>query len=176
MALCLLGELLVTAPAELRESMRCRTLKGQATVCARLRPALDQLDNPAQATKLALRSAARRILALNKEIVEIDAQLEALIRRAAPRTISLLGVGTQHAAELLTALGQNCGRIHSEAAFAHLCAAAPVRLRYCPRTRAYAKRRRSESLSNKEIIRCLKRYIVRQLYRELKADLSALAA
>lgn len=205
MALCLLGELVVTAPAELRESMRCSTLKGQATACARLRPALDRLDDPTQATKLALRSVARRILALNKEIAEIDAQLEALIHRAAPRTTSLLGVGTQHAAELLTTLGQNCDRIHSEAAFAHLCAAAPVpassgltqrhrlsyqgnrqanrslhmiavvRLRYCSRTRAYAKRRRSEGLSNKEIIRCLKRYIARQLYRELRADLGALA-
>jgi hypothetical protein len=87
---------------------------------ARLRPALDHLRNPTQATKLALRSVARRTLALNKEIAEIDAQLEALIRRAAPRTISLLGVGAQHASELLTTLGQNCDRIHSEAAFAHL--------------------------------------------------------
>lgn len=205
MALCLLGELLVTAPAELRESMRCSTSKGQASVCARLRPALDHLDNPTQAAKLALRSVARRILALKKEIGEIDAQLEAAVRRAAPRTTSLFGVGTQHAAQLLTTLGQNYERIHSEAAFAHLCAAAPVpassglsqrhrlsyqgnrqanrslhmiavvRLRYCSRTRAYAKRRRSEGLSNKEIIRCLKRYIARQLYRELRTDLAALA-
>ncbi len=52
---------------------------------------------------------------------------------------------------------------------------AVVRLRYRSRTRAYAKRRRSEGLSNKEIIRCLKRYIARQLYRELRADLRALA-
>ena len=52
---------------------------------------------------------------------------------------------------------------------------AVVRLRYRSRTRAYAKRRRSEGLSNKEIIRCLKRYIARQLYRELRADLGALA-
>jgi len=52
---------------------------------------------------------------------------------------------------------------------------AVVRLRYCSRTRAYAERRRSEGLSNKEIIRCLKRYIARQLYRELRADLAALS-
>jgi len=205
MALCLLGDLLVTAPAELRESISRSTLKGQATVCARLRPAIDHLDEPTQAAKLALRSVARRILALKKEIEEIDVELEAVIHRAAPRTTSLLGVGTQHAAQLLTTLGQNYDRIHSEAAFAHLCAVAPVpassglsqrhrlsyqgnrqanrslhmiavvRLRYCSRTRAYAERRRSEGLSKKEIIRCLKRYIARQLYRELRADLAALS-
>ena len=88
--------------------------------------------------------------------------------------------------------------MHSEAAFAHLCGVAPIpassgrthrhrlnrsgdraannalyivvlgRLRYDPRTRAYATRRTSEGLSKPEIIRCLKRYVARELYNALQ--------
>jgi hypothetical protein len=82
-----------SAPAELRESVSRSALKGQATVCPRLRPASDHLDDPIQAAKLALRSVARRIHALKKEIEEIDVKLEAIILRTAPRTTSLFGVG-----------------------------------------------------------------------------------
>lgn len=49
---------------------------------------------------------------------------------------------------------------------------AVVRLRYCPRTRAYAARRTAEGLSKREIIRCLKRYIAREVYQALRADLA----
>jgi hypothetical protein len=49
---------------------------------------------------------------------------------------------------------------------------AVVRLRYCERTRAYADPRRAEA-SQQEILRCLKRYIARQVYRTLVADLRA---
>ena len=51
---------------------------------------------------------------------------------------------------------------------------AVVRLRYCERTRAYAERRTTEGLSKREIIRCLKRYIARQVYHSLRRDLAAL--
>jgi transposase len=51
---------------------------------------------------------------------------------------------------------------------------AVVRLRYCPRTRAYAERRTKEGLSKLEIIRCLKRYIAREIYHALRADLTAI--
>src|SRR5690606_16682879 len=109
-----------------------------------------------------------------------------LVRRAAPKTLALLGVGIIHAAQMLITAGQNIDRIHSETAFAHMCGADPipassgkterhrlnpggdrdanrtlyliavVRLRYCPKTRAYANRRTTEGKSKKEIIRCLK--------------------
>lgn len=49
---------------------------------------------------------------------------------------------------------------------------AVVRLRYCPKTRAYANRRTTEGKSKKEIIRCLKRYIAREIYYTLRADLN----
>jgi transposase len=200
-ALCQLGDLIVTAPAELRESLPRKTLLGKAHVCAKLRPDPRRLAEPLQAAKFALRSLALRIVALDKEIGRLDQALEELVRQAAPRTTSLLGVGIQHAGQLLVTAGQNIDRLRNEAAFAHLCAAAPipassgltrrhrlnrggdrsanrtlhmiaaVRLRYCPRTRAYAARRTAEGLSKREIIRCLKRYIAREAYRALCADL-----
>jgi transposase len=201
-ALCALGELIVSAPAELRESLAARkTLAGQATLCARMRPDPTRLADPAQAAKAALRSVARRIHDLDAEVADLDHQLRPLVARAAPRTIALLGIGTQHAGQLLVTVGENVQRIHTEAGFAHMCAAAPipassgqtrrhrlnphgnrqanrtlhmiavVRLRYSPATRAYADRRRAEGMSNKDILRCLKRYIARQVYRTLRADL-----
>ena len=200
-ALCQLGGLIVTAPAELRESLPCKTLLGQARQCARLRPDPRRLAEPLHAAKFALRSLALRIVALDREIGQLDHALKELVHRAAPRTTSLLGVGTHHAGQLLVTAGQNIERLRSEAAFAHLCAADPipassgltrrhrlnrggdrsanralhmiavVRLRYCPRTRLYAARRTAEGLSKREIIRCLKRYIAREVYQALSADL-----
>ena len=191
----------MTAPAELRESLPCKTLLGQARQCARLRPDPKRLAEPLHAAKFALRSLALRIVALDREIGQLDQALEELVRRAAPRTTSLLGVGTHHAGQLLVTTGQNIERLRSEAAFAHLCAADPipassgltrrhrlnrggdrsanralhmiavVRLRYCPRTRVYVARRTAEGLSKREIIRCLKRYIAREVYQALSADL-----
>ena len=94
-------------------------------------------------------------------------------------------------------LGDNPQRLHSEAAFAHLCGAAPidassgltsrkrlnrggdrsanqalwrivmVRMGVEPRTRAYAACRTAEGRSKREIIRALKRYVARELYRRL---------
>jgi hypothetical protein len=52
---------------------------------------------------------------------------------------------------------------------------AVCRLRYCPRTQAYAERRIHDGKTKKEIMRCLKRYIAREIYNNLRADLQALA-
>jgi transposase len=205
-ALCQLGDLLVTAPAAVREQLAVRkSLEGKATLCARLRPARGDLLDPSAAAKVALRSVARRIATLTKEAAVLAEQLDRLVAFAAPRTIRQLGLGTQNTAALLVAAGENIGRFNSEASFAHLCAAAPisassgrtsrhrlnhggnrqanralhmtviVRLRYCPRTRAYMERRVHEGRTKQEVIRCLKRYVVRDVYRTLRADLSDLA-
>jgi transposase len=204
-ALHQLGELIIAAPAGLRESLKRKTLRGQASVCLRLRPDQERLSDPTQAAKMAMRSLARRIVALEGEIAALDQELDALVASAAPRTTALLGVSTHHAAQLLVTAGQNIGRLRSEAAFARLCGAGPipassgqtnrhrlnpggdrganrslhlivvVRLRHCDRTRAYAQRRRAEGKSTKEIIRCLKRYVARQIYHTLGADLADLA-
>jgi transposase len=204
-ALQQLDDLIITAPEQLRSELRRgRTLKARAALCRRLHPDRDRIHEPAHAAKLALRSLARRIDQLEREIQELDQQLERLVTAAAPRTVRLFGVGTQAASQLLITAGQNIDRLHSEAAFAKICGAAPIqassgrttrhrldfggdrqanralhmiaicRLRYCDRTRAYAARRTSDGLSRREILRCLKRYIARQTYQALRADLEAL--
>ena len=202
-AIVQLRDLSVTAPQELRDQLsRRKTLRGKATLCRRLRPSIGELRRPSHAAKFALRSIAR-IDALDDEIPVLDRQLEQLVRAAAPRTTQLLGISTGHAGQLLVTAGQNIERLRGEAAFASLCGASPVpassgkttrhrlnyggdrqanrslhliavcRLRYCPRTRAYAKRRTAEGKTKAEIMRCLKRYIAREAYNALRADLAA---
>ena len=204
-ALCQLGDLLVTAPATLREQLDTRrSLEGKAAVCARLRPDTDRLADPAQAANAALPSLGHRIAQLGAEADELGRRLYRLVATAAPTTTSRLGCGTHHTAALLVAAGQNIDRLGSEASFAHLCAAAPipassgrtsrhrinyagnraanralhmiviVRLRYCERTRSYLNRRVAEGKTKKEAIRCLKRFVARELYRTLRADLATL--
>ena len=179
-----------------------KTLRGKATVCARFRPSLSELRSPSQAAKFALRSLAQRIESLDREITALDRELEQLVATAAPRTIQLLGISTGHASQLLVTAGQNIDRLHGESSFAMLCGASPIpassgkttrhrlnyggdrqanralhliavcRLRYCERTRAYAKRRTAEGKTKREIMRCLKRYIAREVYNILRTDLA----
>ncbi|PWF81990.1 IS110 family transposase [Kocuria rosea] len=203
-ALVQLQDVLITAPAELREQITATSGRSMATQCARLRPDASRLAEPAQAAKLALRTLARRVDELEAEITEIDDHLGALVRHAAPTLTSRLGIGTIHASQLLVTAGQNIDRLTSEAAFARLCGVAPIpvssgkthrmrlhrggdrqanralhliavcRLRYDQRTRDYAARRLAEGLSKKDILRCLKRFIAREVYNDLRHDLTAL--
>lgn len=204
-ALQQLDDLLITAPEQLRNELRRgRTLRARSALCLQLRPDRARIDEPAQAAKLALRSLARRARDLDREILELDQQLEHLVTAAAPRTIQLFGVGTQGASQLLVTAGQNIERLRNEGAFARICGAAPIqassgrttrhrldfggdrqanralhmiavcRLRHCDRTRAYATKRTADGLNRREILRCLKRYIARETYHTLRADLQAL--
>lgn len=204
-ALVQLRDLIITAPAPLREQLaHPSALEAKARVCARLRPARDQLAAPEQATKLALRSLGQRIALLGQEIAGLDRELAPLVRRAAPRTTQLLGISTGHAGQFLVSAGQNLERLKGESSFAALCGANPIpassgktirhrlnpggdrqanrslhliavcRLRYCPRTQAYAQRRAQDGKTNREIMRCLKRYIAREIYNTLHTDLTNL--
>jgi transposase len=124
-------------------------------------------------------------------------QLGRLVATAAPALVAVNGVGTQTAAVLLVAAGDNPERLRSEGAFAHLCGVAPIpassgkttrhrlsrggnrqansalyliavgRMAWHPPTRAYVKRRTTQGKTKAEIIRCLKRYIARELYAVL---------
>lgn len=191
--------LIVTGPPELREQLRHLRTPKIVSICARLRPG-NKLGDPEQATKTALRRLARRHQQLSEEISEADHEIAQLVGEVAPDLLSLLGVGPEVAGQLLTSAGDNPDRITSEAAFAHLCGVAPVpassgrihrhrlnrggdrhannalyiivlnRLRYDPRSRAYAERRTQEGLSKSEIIRCLKRYVAREIYNVLVLD------
>jgi hypothetical protein len=191
-----LRALLVTAPAGLRDQLRGHTPAALVTTCARLRPSTD-LTDPAQATKHALRALARRYQQLTREITDLTRQLTALLTHTCPKLLTHHGIGVETTAQLLTTLGDNPDRARSEAAFAMLCGTAPIpassgrtdkhrlsragdrqanralhmivinRLGTCDRTRAYAARRTQQGLSTQDIIRCLKRYVAREIYRAL---------
>jgi transposase len=201
-----LKALLVTAPASLREALDGRSTPALVAVCARLRPDQTALADPAHATKAALVVVAQRIQLLEAEITLADQRLATLVSRAAPRLLQLLAIGNDHAGQLLVTAGQHPERLRGEAAFAHLCGVAPipassgktrrhrlhrggdrdankalhlavvVRMRFCPRTRAYVERRTKEGLSKPEIMRCVKRYLAREVYHALVADFEALHA
>jgi transposase len=178
-----LRSVLINAPAPLREHLDGLSRAQLPSTCARMRPDSDTAA-PATAARLALRSIARRCLALTAEVTELDTHLRSLVRTARPALRDIHGVGDQTAAQLLVTCGDNPGRLRSEAAFAALCGVAPIpassgrttrhrlsrggdrqanralcaitltRMATCPRTRAYVTRRTTEGLSKKEIIRC----------------------
>jgi hypothetical protein len=163
--------------------------------------AAGNLQDPAVVAKAMLRRLGRRIHALDAEIAEANEQLATLIAATAPTLLAVSGVGTEVAGQLLTTAGQNPHRLHSEAALARLCGVAPIpassgartrhrlhrggdrqansaiylivinRLRWHQPTKDYVQRRSTEQKTKKEIIRCLKRAVVRELYTALKADL-----
>lgn len=196
-----LRDLLITAPADLRERITATTSAARAAACRRLRPGTSAPDRPAQAVRTALRSIATRISALDEEISALDTRLDALVTATAPTLTSRTGIGTHTAARLLITAGANIERLDGEAAFARLCGTAPVpvssgrtrrtrlhrggdrqankalhqiavcRLRHDPRTKTYMQRRLDQGLSKKDVLRCLKRYIARQAFKDLTTDL-----
>ncbi|MGH3535303.1 MAG: IS110 family transposase [Pseudonocardiaceae bacterium] len=189
--------LTITAPEQLRATLRELGDRRLIAVCAAWRPDVAQAGQPLVATKLALRTLARRHQRLSQEIDELDALIIPLVGQIAPALLCLNGVGPDVAGQLLVTAGENPERLRSEATFAMLCGAAPLpassgktnrhrlnrggdraansalyrivlcRLRWDERTRQYMERRTKEGLSKKEIIRCLKRYVAREIYQVL---------
>ena len=94
-------------------------------MAARFRLAGGPSDVPA-ATKFALRSLARRYEALSAEIADLEAHLGPLVGQVAPESVALAGIGTDSAATLLIAAGDNPQRLGSEASFANLCGVSPI--------------------------------------------------
>jgi transposase len=149
-----------------------------------------------------MRSLARRHRRLSEEIAELDEQIARLVSEAVPALTALRGVGIDTAASLLVAVGDNPERLKSEASFARLCGVAPVpassgktvrhrlsrggnrdanralhvlalgRMSWDQSTREYVARRTAEGKSKREILRCLKRYVAREIYRILTAPRS----
>jgi transposase len=149
-------------------------------------------------TRIALRELGRRAQFPGRQLERPDELIVPLVTARAPRLLALYGVGPDTAAMLLIAAGDHPGRLRSEAAWAHLCAAAPIpassgkitrhrhgpggdrqaghalwrivitRMSSHPPTRAYVARRSKEGLPEKEIIRCLKRYVAREVYPRLR--------
>jgi transposase len=112
-----------SAPDELRERFRGVPRTQLADVAAALRPRRDPVT---YATKLAMRALARRVLSAVEDTDHIDTVLAHLVTATAPGLLELYGVGIDTAAILLVAAGDNADRLHSEAAWAHLCGVAPL--------------------------------------------------
>jgi transposase len=192
-AMLAMKALVVGCPAELRERLEA-VAGATALVrhLAALRPG--PMDTTTASAKASLRALARRWLALDAEVKSHDAHLEELVGRCAPTMVQAHGVGVATAAEMLVLVGDNPERIRSEAAFAKLCGACPipassgktrrhrlnrgghrqanaalhrvvvVRLRAHRPTIDYVQRRTAEGKSKREIIRCLKRFVARDIF------------
>jgi transposase len=190
-----LKALLVTAPAELREQLRGLSATWLVRTAAELEPG--PITSPLAAAMLALRTLAHRHQALSAEISSLTTELDRLTTKAAPQLVALFGVGQDSAGALLVAAGDNPNRLRSDACFAMLCGASPiqassgkttrhrlnrggdrqanaalyrivlVRLCHDQQTKDYMARRLTEGKSKKEVIRCLKRYVAREVFAVL---------
>jgi transposase len=189
--------LVLTGPDDLRTRFTGLTPAALVSGLASLRPRPG--STVGYATRIALRELGRRAEFLDSQIGRLDELIVPLVTARAPGLLAVYGVGPDTAALLLIAAGDHPERLRSEAAWAHMCAVAPIpassgkvtrrrlnpggnreanhalwrivitRMGSHPATRAYVERRTAEGLSKKEIIRCLKRYVAREVYRHLRA-------
>ncbi len=190
-----LKAVLVNADAQLREELAPLSNPLLIAACARLDP--NRSAGPAYAARYTLRLLAHRIQQLTTEIDELTTHITAAVEAKAPQLLEVTGVGPDSAAVLLVTAGDNPDRLTSEASFAALCGVSPLqassgkttrrrlnrggdrqanaalyritlsRLRWDQRSRAYLTKRTTEGKSRREVIRCLKRYIAREIHRHL---------
>jgi len=190
-----LKALIVCAPETLRAELRDKGSKGQVAYCAHLRDRPAQsLEH--RMTVRALRSTALRIQSLRAEANELEEEIGLLVAQIAPELLALSGVGPISAAQVMVSWS-HAGRFRSEAAFASFAGAAPipassgqtnrhrldrsgdrrlnnalhtivlVRMRIDLATQTYLARRTAEGKTKRDIHRCLKRAVARQLFRLL---------
>ncbi|WP_144670793.1 IS110 family transposase [Arthrobacter sp. U41] len=188
--------LLVTAPDKLRAKYRALGATALITALQRTRPS-GHMGDPTYVCLLTLKALATRCQSLSAEITATDAALKEIIDTYAPMLCDLPGVGTEVASQLLVTVGDNPDRLGNEAQFASLVGVAPipassgkttrhrlsrggdrnanhalhsvvlVRMASCPRTKDYVNKRTAEGKSKREIMRCLKRYVAREIYRQI---------
>ena len=186
-----------TAPEAVRTRLRALSMRKKVALAERWRPA-DGITIDVTA-KRALRSVARRWRSLDDEAAELEAHIKTILDTVAAGMLKVHGVGYDTAGQLLVTAGDNPERLRNERSFAALCAASPVaassgktkrhrlnrggdrqansalwtivrtRMSNHPPTRAYVERRTAEGLSKREIMRCLKRYVARELYPLIRA-------
>jgi len=194
-----LAAILVTAPAPLRERLRQLPRERRARECAAL-TCPEAADRQTRILHQTLIRLGQRIAALAETAADLEAQITEIVEEMAPGLVAAeAGLGALSAAQILLSWS-HAGRIHSEAAFAMLPGTAPVpvssgrtgrhrlnrlgdrqlnralhiiavtRMRCHPQTLAYVQRRRAEGKTDREIRRCIKRYLARHLYRTLNRD------
>jgi transposase len=195
-ALTQMRQLTYSAPDQLQSRLKSLPIAAFVATAQGLRPTRSS-DVVTAATKASLCTLAHRVTDLEAEITELDAMITPLLESSAPELLAIYGVGIDTAAALLVAAGDNPERLHSEAAWAHLCGVSPLeassgkvtrhrlnrggdrqanralwhivitRLASDPRTQAYMERRVKDGRSKREAIRMLKRYVAREVYRSL---------
>jgi transposase len=197
-----LQALVIAAPETLRDRFRGQSGRVMLTTAAKLR-VHSSWDVETATTARTLRSLARRSLDLEAEARDHEKAILTVVKSWRPDLLALFGVGPIVAAVVLCAWS-HAGRCRHEAAFANLAGVSPIpassgqttryrlnrcgdrqlnralhtvaihRMRHDPVTRAYVERRRGEGKTDREIRRCLKRYIARQLFRQLEQPLEGL--
>ncbi|AUN33639.1 IS110 family transposase (plasmid) [Niveispirillum cyanobacteriorum] len=190
----MISSTIVAAPEELRDMLRTMTRMRLVRTLAAWRPDLTDYRNPLSAYRIALKSLARRYVELHDEIAELDTMIASIVGELVPDLVAPNAIGHETAAQLLITAGDNPERLSSEASFAALCGVSPVpassgkivrhrlnrggdraansalhiiaigRLRTDSRTQAYVARRIADGHSKLEAIRCLKRYIAREVF------------
>ena len=185
----------MTGPDDLRARFAGHTPAALITGLASLRPRPG--DIAGHATRVALRELGRRARFPAGQLERLDELIVPLVTARAPGLLALYGIGPHTAALLLIAAGDHPGRLRSEAAWAHLCAAAPIpassgkvtrhrlnpggdrqanaalwrivvtRMVCDPNTRLYIERRIKDGKTKKEAFRCLKRYVAREVFNAL---------
>jgi transposase len=189
-----------TAPEELRAKLIGLKERERITTAARMRS--NNTSTPLGSAKLALASLARRWHSLTEENIQLDTHLAELVERVAPSLLDIKGVAVATAATLLAVTGDNPTRLRSYRSFAALCGSSPVdtssgrqlrhrlnrggdrqvncalylivlnRLSWDQRSKNYMARRTAEGKTKKEIIRCLKRYVAREVYEAIMRDMA----
>jgi transposase len=192
-----LHALVVTAPEQVRARFRGLSTRAVIASAMRLRPAHYADEIHVFTAMATLKAIARRVQTLDEEAAEHERAIRKIVSAWRPDLLTLTGVGPIVAATVLAAWS-HAGRCRDDAAFAMLAGTAPIpassgktvryrlnrsgdrqlnraiytvvitRLRLDPATRAYAERRRTEGKTDREIRRCLSRYVTRQLYRQLE--------
>ncbi|MEU3537910.1 IS110 family transposase [Streptomyces paromomycinus] len=200
-----LKAILVTADPALREELATLSRRALVRACLELSEGDYRTDPVVRATRFTLRALAERIEQLRAQARALECRLTDLIQCHHPRLVDAVGIGPHSAAVLLTVMGDNSDRLRGEASFAALCGASPVeyssgnrqhcrlnrggnrqanaalhrivlsRLRWDARTRAYYERRVTEGKTRREVIRCLKRYVAREVYRLVQEDRRSLS-
>jgi transposase len=195
-----LRAIIINADPQLREELTALSRAALIKQCALLDTSGDMVS---AVTAHTLRQLARRVQYLNGEIRDLQQRLTAMVNASAPDLLAVPGIGPDSAAVLLIAAGDNPDRLRSEASFAALCGVSPVQassgkiqrhrlnrggdrqanaalfravltgLRWNQRTRDYMARRTTEGLSKLEIMRCLKRYMARTIYRIIRDAIPA---
>ena len=188
--------LLVSAPEALRTKYRGLGAAPLIKALGRARPS-GHIADPEYMCLMTLKSLALRCRSLEAEIEAADDALSQILTTYAPLLCDLPGVGTEVASQMLVTVGDNPERVGNEAQFAALAGVAPIpassgkttrhrlsrggdrnanralhqvvlgRMSTCPRTRAYVSKRTAEGKGKREIMRCLKRYVAREIYRQI---------